>query len=104
MCHMNSPDKAFARVRIFDNGMFHFDGQDWTREVIIQEDPFQKEVFDDILERLNSEWAHHQIYSGFIGFEAKMQKMLDAAGIFDEDIKIEEKHVPPVHEEPGHFY
>ncbi|TDU62549.1 hypothetical protein EI77_04651 [Prosthecobacter fusiformis] len=101
---MNSPDKAFARVRIYENGMFIFDGQDWTREVIIQEDPFQQRLFDNILKRLNSEWAHHQIFSGFIGFAEKMEKMLNAAGIIIDDIKIEEMYVPSVEEEPGHFY
>ena len=102
---MNSPDKAYAKVRIYENGMYIFDGQDWTREVIIQEDSFQKELFDEILERLNSDWAHHQIYSGFIGFRAKMNRMLDAAGFPEGCWKLEEIHIPPYPPaEPGLIY
>jgi hypothetical protein len=101
---MNSPEKAYAKIRIHDYGHFIFDGLNWTREISIDEQPHQREVFDEILERLNSEWAHHQIFSGFIGFEEKMQKMLTAAGIFPNRWKIEEMYVPSVEEEPGHFY
>ena len=102
---MNSPDKAYAKVRLLKNGIFFFDGQDWTREIRKDEVPHQTRLYDEILERLNSDWAHHQIYSGFIGFEAKMFRMLDAAGFPEGNWKIEEIHIPPYPpEEPGHFY
>lgn len=101
----DSQDEGYARVRVYDNGMFIFNGNDWKREVIIEEDEFQKRLFDKILTRLNSEWAHDQVYCSFIGFKAKMERMLDAANVLPGFWVVEEMRVtqlPP--EEPGEFY
>ena len=102
---MNSPAKPYAKVRLLKNGIYFFDGQDWTREIRRDEVPHQTELYDGILERLNSDWAHNQIYSSFIGFRAKMNRMLDAAGFPEGYWKLEEIHIPPYPPaEPGLIY
>lgn len=101
----NAQDEGYARVRVYDNAMYVFNGNDWKREVIIEEDEFQTELFEEILGRLNSEWAHHQVYCSFIGFEAKMKRMLAGAHLLPGAWVVEEMRVAPLPpEEPGHFY